>query len=741
MFKPRPGQLEVLSYKSGKMGISAVPGSGKTHTLSYLAANLVADQRLQDDQEVLIVTLVNSAVQNFSSRIAAFIQEKGLLPNFGYRVRTLHGLAHDIVRERPDLVGLSDQFSILEERECSTILNSIVSNLLPSRKDILISYIQDTNNLEKYEVQKRWTETVEQICANSIRIAKDLKVTPQDLERKIASSNMEDPLILLVRDVFIEYQRALNMRSSVDFDDLISLALKALTLDPEYLLRKRKQWPFILEDEAQDSSQLQEEILALLCGADGNWVRVGDPNQAIFETFTTANPFYLRRFLSSKTVVRRDLSHSGRSTKSIIFLANELIRWTKSLNEQKLKESLDSPYIIPSPAGDPQPNPEDHPEFIFLNKIGLSPEEELNLVIRSIINWLPGHPESTCAVLVPRNDRGEEIAAKLKAHNIPIFELLRSSYNTRTVADTLSAILRCLAEPNHSGKLAEAFEKVNLAGKEVTESDLHLKDLVNLIKKCSRCEEFIHPTLGKDWLHNQGLNDEDFSVLGSFREMIRKWQIAASLPIDQLLLIIGQDLYTKPGDLALTHKLALSLERSAAQEVTWQLPDFAGELTQIASNKMKFSGFEEEDSGFDPEKHKGEVVIATIHKAKGLEWDRVYLLSVNNYDFPFAQPYDTYIAEKWFLLNNLNLEAETISRLSALIKGDQAGMYLQEGQASMQSRIDYSSERLRLFFVGITRARRELCITWNTGRRGEAKQSIPFEAIRSAWEGRDESAE
>ncbi len=143
MFKPRPGQLEVLSYKSGKMGISAVPGSGKTHTLSCLAANLVADQQLQDDQEVLIVTLVNSAVQNFSSRIAAFIQEKGLLPNFGYRVRTLHGLAHDIVRERPDLVGLSDQFSILEERESSAIIHSIVTNLLPSRKDILIAYIQD----------------------------------------------------------------------------------------------------------------------------------------------------------------------------------------------------------------------------------------------------------------------------------------------------------------------------------------------------------------------------------------------------------------------------------------------------------------------------------------------------------------------------------------------------------------------------------------------------------------------
>jgi len=740
MFKPRPGQLEVLSYKSGKMGISAVPGSGKTHTLSCLAANLVADQQLQDDQEVLIVTLVNSAVQNFSSRIAAFIQEKGLLPNFGYRVRTLHGLAHDIVRERPDLVGLSDQFSILEERESSAIIHSIVTNLLPSRKDILIAYIQDQKDLEKYEVQKRWAETAEQICANSIRIAKDLQISPQELERRIASSSMEDSLVHLVRDVFIEYQRALNMRSSVDFDDLISLAVKALTLDPGFLIRKRRQWPFILEDEAQDSSRLQEEILALLCGADGNWVRVGDPNQAIFETFTTASPFYLRRFLSSNSVKRCDLSHSGRSSRSIIFLANELIRWTKSLNQQKLKESLDSPYIIPAPAGDPQPNPEDHPDAIFLNKNGFSPEEELNIVVRSIFNWLPGHPDSTCAILVPRNDRGEEIAAKLKAHDLPIFELLRSSYNTRTVADTLATILRCLADPNQPGKLAEAFEKVSLIGKEVAKSDPHLKDLINLIKKCNRCEEFIHPTPGKDWLQKTVLQDKDIKTLASFREMIRKWQTAASLPIDQLLLIIGQDIYTKPGDLALTHKLALSLERSAALEVTWQLPDFAGELTQIASNKRKFSGFEEEDSGFDPERHKGEVVIATIHKAKGLEWDRVYLLSVNNYDFPFAQSFDTYIGEKWFLRNNLNLEAETISRLTALIKGDQAGMFLPEGKASMQSRIDYSSERLRLFYVGITRARRELCITWNTGRRGDARQSIPFEAIRTAWEGRDEPA-
>jgi len=103
-------QEPVINYTGGKMGVAAVPGSGKTHTLSYLAARLIVDGHIEDDQEILIVTLVNSAVDNFSARVAGFVQGYGLLPDFGYRVRTLHGLAHDIVRERPDLVGLSDRF-------------------------------------------------------------------------------------------------------------------------------------------------------------------------------------------------------------------------------------------------------------------------------------------------------------------------------------------------------------------------------------------------------------------------------------------------------------------------------------------------------------------------------------------------------------------------------------------------------------------------------------------------------
>ena len=98
----RPAQAEILRYEEGRLGVSAVPGSGKTFTLSRLAALLV--QRLasagpMDDREVLVVTLTNAAVENFRARINQFVRSQQLLPA-GFRVRTLHSLAHDIVRER-----------------------------------------------------------------------------------------------------------------------------------------------------------------------------------------------------------------------------------------------------------------------------------------------------------------------------------------------------------------------------------------------------------------------------------------------------------------------------------------------------------------------------------------------------------------------------------------------------------------------------------------------------------------
>ena len=92
-------------------------------------------------------------------------------------------------------------------------------------------------------------------------------------------------------------------------------------------------------------------------------MRVGDPNQAIYETFTTANPEYLLRFREEPGVQKRDLPESGRSQPAIIDLANHLIDWSQGLEEpDPLAGGLADPAIIPTGPGDPQPNPPEQSE-------------------------------------------------------------------------------------------------------------------------------------------------------------------------------------------------------------------------------------------------------------------------------------------------------------------------------------------------------------------------------------------
>ena len=204
-------------------------------------------------------------------------------------------------------------------------------------------------------------------------------------------------------------------------------------------------WPYILEDEAQDSSRLQELILRELSGPEaGNWVRVGDPNQAIYETFTTADPRYLLDFMK-KGVEARDLPNSGRSMQSIIDMANELIRWTRAEHPvAALRSALATPYIEPTPPGDPQPNPADDPSAIHLGERGYAPHAEIAAVAASIERWLPEHEDQTVAVLVPRNTRGFEAANELKQRGIRYIELLRSTHSTRATAGALGNIVRYL---------------------------------------------------------------------------------------------------------------------------------------------------------------------------------------------------------------------------------------------------------------------------------------------------------
>ena len=754
MFIPRPKQAEVLAYAGGRMGVSAVPGSGKTQTLSALAAKLVADGDLAIDQEVLIVTLVNSAVDNFARRVDELVQERGLLPHVGYRVRTLHGLAHDIVRERPGLVGLANDFGIVDERDATRILQEAAESWIATHPDAADEWLDPELDERKRQWVRReqWPRLAVGLGNNFIRMAKDLELTPALLRERMAAlggGEVTSPLLDMGLAIYTDYQRALSYRGAVDYDDLIRLALEALQLDGEYLKRLQDRWPYILEDEAQDSSRLQEKILRLLTSSGGGWVRVGDPNQAIFETFTTASPKYLRDFLNEGGVVARDLPDSGRSTQSIIDLANYLVTWSRTQHPvPALRDALAPATILPTPEGDPQSNPVDNPAGVRLASTRFTVDEELEAVLNSLRRWLPDNPGSSVAVLVPRNERGEAVVNALKAANIEYVELLKSTRDTRITAGALANIVNYLADPASAAKLVTAYEVWRRTDRADPEAKLRLDAALRALRRCRRVEEFLWPrafevedwrgTTSRDSLDCLELPDDDLlhEQMQQFRDLVRRWQSATTLPADQLLLTIGHDLFEQPVDLAVTHKLAALIRSASESHPDWRLPELNAELITIAKNERKFLGFSEGDTSFDPDAHRGKVVIITVHKAKGLEWDRVYLMSVNAYDFPSALPGDSFISERWYIRSGLNMEAEALAQLKAVANADPSFPAL--GAATEQARIDYAAERLRLLYVAITRAKRDLIITWNTGRLpGAALQpAAPLIALQAWWETR-----
>lgn len=739
MFNPRAHQKKVVEYSGGRMGISAVPGSGKTHSLSMLAARLIADGRIAEEngEEVLIVTFSNSAVNNFSNRIDGFIREQGLLPSFGYRIRTLHGLAHDIIREKPDRVGLSNEFQIIDENESEIILNTISQNLLRSHPEWLQHYLNENQNNKTSNWPKMIQAFFVDIARSYIRQAKDLQAQPVDIKEKLDSLNHPEPLMSLCNEIYSEYQKSLSYRSAVDFNDLIRLSLESLESDPDYLARLQDRWPYILEDEAQDSSHLQEKILRLLSSRSGNWVRVGDPNQAIYDTFTSANPLFLRNFLKEKNVTPVELPTSGRSTRSIISIANYLIKWTQNEHPvTEIRDALAMPFIEETEKDDPQPNPIDNPAGIHFHLTKTTPEKELSLICQSLLKWLPDHQDQTVAVLVPTNQRGAELVSDLNRVGIETIELLQTSSETRKTADIIAKVLRCLSDPSSTQKMALLFNSwQNLAALSEEEKKI-VQSSHSHLKKCAKPEDFLWPQSGQDWLSTleNSLSEESYDLLVTFRSLIKKWQLAIALPIDQLIITISQDLFLNPADLALAHKIALLLETSSKSHPEWEFQQYCIECEELAGNKRKFLGFSEEDTGFNPELHKGKVVVCTNHKAKGLEWDRVYLSSINNFDFPSVQSFDYYKGEKKFVRDNLNLEAEILAKLKTLVNNKPPVKFQPEGTATFEARYSYSAERLRLFYVAITRAKKELIVTWNDGSNSNCSPSIPMTALSKFWE-------
>ena len=746
VFEPRPGQREILEYEAGRMGVAAVPGSGKTTTITALAARLL-DSRyrgqgsLGDNGEVLVVTYQNAAAESLRRRIGRQLSDQGLPPS-GYAVRTLHGLAYGIVQMWPGHVGTTADFRVLDERSQRDLIDRAVADWNAENTPTWGRLAPGDGQTYGPDWEENWRRIAAGLARTCIAAAKNRRLDADGLVRLLAGQveggvPQDLPGMLYLRigtEIFTRYQLLVETSGGIDFNDMVRLAVDLLESNPDLATRLNQRWPVVLEDEAQDSVPLQEELLERLTADRGHWIRVGDPNQSITSTFTSADPRFLRRFLAREDVVALEMQVSGRCAVPIMDLANDLVDWV--CDEYPVVEvrsrAFRRQHMVPTLDGDPQRNPPAQDSRIALRGYEHRDEELLD-VVRRAQRFSASRPDCTLAVLVPTNRLGYDLADLLRAQQIPFDERLQSSRSARTVVDMLAGILAFVGDPLSSRGMAAAYTALQTQSNPLEPAPPG-QDLGVLVRSCYRPESLFFPqpgvTLADAFPPVQALRDADLRPVEALVKWTRRWLSAARFPVDQLVLAIADDLLDGD-DLARAHKVAQFLRRRADQNPCWRLPELAADLRRADASREVLGG--EEDVDYEPQ--PGQLTVTTMHKAKGMEWDLVYLVSIDGLEFPGT-------TQDYFRGYQEHLEGDPAelarAQLTALIDDvSPAAATARTGQ------VEYISERLRLLYVAITRARRYLSVSFSQHvPAGQRTRRVPdamvFHRLRTLLDARKE---
>ena len=736
-FRPRPGQREILDYAGGRMGVSAVPGSGKTAAVVALTAHLLSRRGsgpsplVPSGGRVLVVTYQTAAADHLRVRIREQLGQN--TPEAAFDVRTLHSLSYGILKSHPGQAGTTADFQVVDERAGADLLEKAVRKWNAAHREEWRRLAPADR--DPAEWQRTWLEIATGVARRVISEAKNRRRGVAALEAELASlppAGPEDLFLRLGLSVFRSYQQQLETMGGLDFNDMVRLAVDLLETHSDLRGRLEERWPVIIEDEAQDSLPLQEQLLELISRKHGNWVRVGDPNQAIMSSFTASDPSSLRRFLEGEEVKAVEMAVSGRCSRRIIDVANHLVDWACDSHPvvPVRDRCFRRQHMAPTDPGDPQQNPADDESEILLREYG-SRDQELEDVTRKASAFAARHPELTLGILVPTNRLGYELGENLTRLGVDFDERLQTSKPSRSVGDALGWVLSYAASPLHRGNLQRACAAVapylsSVGGGQPTGADD--ENVFRLLRSCYRPETLVFPLHGEtatDSLPPVGpVPEADMQAIERFARFLGHSLRASSLPVEQQLLTVAQGILDGE-DMARAQQLASHLRRRRDQNPEWRLPELAGDLLSSGRGILA-----EGEGGFVPA--PGRVSLTTMHRAKGLEWDLVYLVGVDG-DFFHSRLEERFRGDYDFLGGN---PAEMASAaLKRALSGPGEGA-AGTGEATRDGHIELISERLRLLYVGITRARRYLSISWSrriptaTRTRSPARAAA-FEVLRS----------
>ena len=657
-----PEQEAAVAHGESPLLIVAGAGTGKTTVITRRIAYLVTAKRARPS-EILALTFTDKAAQEMEERV-------DLLVPYGFTdmwISTFHAFGDRVLRDEGLALGLTTDFRVLSRPEQVVFLRERLFELPLNRFRPLgdpTRHLQALVTL--FSRIKDEAVTPEDYLAFAADLLDRAKATPEDAALREEAGQQEE-----LAACYAAYQRLLAERGMVDFGDQVLLCLRLFREHPLILQKYRERFRYILVDEFQDTNHAQWELVRLLAGPAGNVTVVGDDDQSIYRfrgaaisnilEFTTAYP-------EARRIVLRENFRSGQA---ILDAAYRLIRHNDP-DRLEVREQIDKRLLAKAPEGPP-------PRHLHFDTVSSEADSVARLIAERVEAGTWAYRD--VAILVRANRDADPFLRAMNLQGIPWRFSGNQGLYARPEVRLLLAFLRVVADPEDTVSL------YFLAGSELYEMDTWpLARCASAAKRANRSLRWVLENL--DSVPEVG--DLDLEARATAERLLKDVKEYVALSRDRST---GEVLYqflmrsgllkrltasgtpaadTRVGNIARFFEIVHRFAEVAAPEAG--VPQFIQHLDLLIEGG-------DDPAAVEADEDADAVSVLTVHKAKGLEFPVVFLVSLVADRFPSRG------------------RREPLPLPDAMVHG-----LLSEGDFHLQ-------EERRLFYVGMTRAQRELFLT------------------------------
>ncbi len=591
-------QQQAVTYCDSPQLVIAGAGSGKTRVLTFKIAYLLNHYGLKP-WSILALTFTNKAAREMKERIAHIVgEERARYLQMG----TFHSVFSHILRVEAQAIGYNSDFTIYDETDSRSLIKNILKQMGLDDKTYKPATVHAAISMAKNH-----------LCGPT-QYANDGENLQRDLRRNMPETHK----------IFMAYQQRLRQANAMDFDDLLTETFRLLNEHEDIRQKYANRFQYVLVDEYQDTNYAQQMIVELLTKDNPHVCVVGDDYQSIY-AFRGANISNILKFNKVYPTAKLfKLERNYRSTKNIVAAANSLMKHNRSqIDKDVYSENADGEKVT-----------------VYET---ISDKREASIVCREIKRLVKAEQlkYSDIAILYRTNAQSRTFEEEMRKPEVGMGRNYRiygglSFYQRKEIKDII-AYYRLVVNPDDE----EAFRRViNYPARGIGNTTIMKIAAAAEQDGVSLWEVISHPAE-----HALDVNKGTMAKLLAFRALIASFIDEAA---EKDALKLGQEIIEKAGikaDLGkdqspegdARRENVESLVSGMAAFVQAQQEDDKGDYTHLTDYLQTVSLMTDADNADDSD---DKVTLMTIHAAKGLEFNTVFVVGLEENIFPSLMSVD-----------------------------------------------------------------------------------------------------